>query len=795
MLGGRSDFTGHQRPLARRDLVVWASYSFGHAMTTVKPPRRGVPLPLPGGPQRFGSYQLEARLSVGTRSEVFLAQPADDERLDTQPDIDLSRIDTTSTRLVAMKRILPHLVGDTNGCALFAREARFLGAVTHANVVRAVASGTTDLGEPFLAMEYVDGRDLMRLMHEALTESAAWPVGLAVFVVREILAGLSSVHAARDEAGASLDLMHRDVTPSNLFVSRAGDVKLGDFGLARSIREVPDSRGPDDSRAEDASLMGKWAYLAPEQVAGDTVDVRADLFAVATILTELVVGQPLFSGTNQLQVLLAIRDCTLTPLHEARARARLPAPFTAVLEKALAREPAKRFPDAASLSAALAPFAEDARTARRELAARVLAAQDAHDAVATGTEPAVGADASLNVTAERESVRDLEDEIENAMTPTLGIDIIESSPALTDELFSLDLDLDLDEELALEDDAHLRATGSYPQLEAFVERRDGERSGPWTFARLVEAIASGLIRRGDQVGYVGGTPKPIEQIKELARLLPPAPDGDRETAVPSEPSKSARVSQAGDAPFTADLSATTMVDVLAHMLARRQTGLLVLERDARSPGGVDGAESVEHREVFLLRGRVHHVSGGNTAESLGDFLVRRGKLAREELDLALAVLPRYGGRIGDTLIALGLVDGVDIFRAIREQGRDAMIDLFRWTDGTARIEPGVPTPAVDFPLDLDLPTLMLAGMEASHPGDAPVAFIEGRLDDVVAPNTRADLASFAWPPLVTTVLGALVSPVTLRDLMGAVTKSATVSAADAIRGLELVLAMDLARWQ
>jgi serine/threonine-protein kinase len=713
-------------------------------MTTAKPARRGVPQPLHGGPQRFGPYLLEARLAVGTTTEVYLAR-------DVSGGGGAGGAPLPSRFVV--KRLLPHLVTDTDGMARFERESLLHAAVSHQNVVRALARGTTEHGEPYLAMEYVDGCDVFRLLRRTTHERSLLPQSSSIRIAREGLLGLSAIHAARDASGAVQGIVHRDVTPSNIYLSRAGDVKIGDFGIARSLRSM-ESRPAGELGRDDASLMGKFSYLAPEQVAGEPFDQRADLFSMATVLAELLLGKALFPGTGQLQILLAIRDCNLTPLTEAEG---IPKGLIDVLVHALAREPELRFPDALAFEAALSPFVVDADAARRELAARVTRVQT------------VPSDAHL--AAVREAARATRPAPEELPPAAL--------PSEREIATPLELDLDVDVDVAFSDDqtANDRDTGMYPELQSFVHRPGGERVGPLTFSRLVEAIATGAVGRGARIDYLGLGVKPIEEIPDLARLLP---SGAPEPVVTREAAES----------YVVDLEGTTMLDVLAHVLITRQTGLLVVTRPEQSDGSPP-----QHRELYFIKGRLHHVVSTQTGERLGESLVRRGKLRRDELDMALAVLPRYGGRIGDTLIGLGLVDSVDIFRAIREQGRDRVTELFTWRVGSASFRPDANEPAVEFPLDLDIPTLMLAGMEASHPGDTPMAYIEPQLDAVLVPHPRHDLAGFTWPPVVTSILSALSDASSLRDVLSRVTKTAQVSGADVARGLELLLAVDLARWQ
>jgi eukaryotic-like serine/threonine-protein kinase len=261
------------------------------------PPRRGVPQHLQGGPVRLGPYWLESRLAVGGTAEVYIAKPVD-PRVEPQ-------------RLV-VKRLLPHFAQDAEGRTMFEREARLHASVQHENVVTVFGSGTAEDGEPYLAMELVDGCDAYRLLRRLAQQQVPLSIKVAVHVAREVLRALASVHSAQDKGGVPLGIIHRDVTPSNLYLARDGAVKLGDFGIARSSTRVT-------LKSNEASkLKGKFAYLAPEQVAGEPFDHRADLFSLATVLAEMILGQPLFPGSGQLAVLLAIRDTRIDPLVQAK---------------------------------------------------------------------------------------------------------------------------------------------------------------------------------------------------------------------------------------------------------------------------------------------------------------------------------------------------------------------------------------------------------------------------------------------------------------------------------------------
>jgi serine/threonine-protein kinase len=681
---------------------------------------RGVPRPLSGGPVKFGPYWLDSRLAVGGTAEVYVARPIDAKAAAAagQP-----------MRLI-VKRLLPHFVTDPEGRTMFEREAALHAAVHHENVVQVYGSGM-DGDEPWLAMELVDGCDLYRLLRRLGGENRKLGPGVATHLAREVLRALESVHGARDAAGQPLGIIHRDITPSNLYLSVDGRVKLGDFGIARST-----SRATMRS-AGSAMLKGKFAYLAPEQVAGEPFDQRADLFSLAVVLAEMLLGKPLFAGSGQLAVLLAIRDCRIEPLREAKSQ--LPRGLFDILERALSRDPGHRFPNARAFSDALAPFDTNPSAARLELGALVRWIQSAPS------------------TDSMQAVRDSAGKIRAAV-------------AARDAMAGFDSE---------------RVTGEYAPIPSHVLTQGGTKHGPWAFARLVEAIATGQIGRGDQVDYMGRGLSPIESIEELARFLPAL------TATTTN-----RMGEVGSPDFVDDVSEQALVMVLLRVVETDASGVLFAEGPTESrreprgnpaePGGEGG-----RKELYFVEGKLHHVASNNASELLGEYLVRRKVISREELDFALAVLPRYGGRMGDTLISLGLVSSLDIFRAIRDQGRDRLVDLFQWRTGKLTFYAEQKPPHVEFPLDLELLPLVMAGLETSRPGDSPVQAWRNRLDVTIGPAStvrpRPKLRDAPWPPMVKRVLEAADEPKRVREILTTFAHEGGGTADDALRALEVLL--------
>ncbi len=504
---------------------------------------------------KFGPFWLEARLAVGGTAEVYVARPID--------------AGTLLPRKLVVKRLLPHFVADPEGRTMFEREAALHAAVRHGNVVEVYGSGMHG-DEPWLAMEWVDGCDLFRLLRRLANGGRQLPRGVAAHAARELLGALESVHGARDAAGQPMVIIHRDVTPSNIYLSADGRVKLGDFGIARSAtRSTVDHPG-------GPILKGKFAYLAPEQVAGEGFDQRADLFATAVVLAEMILGRPLFAGSGQLAVLLAIRDCRIDPLRDARAT--FPAGLFEVLERALARDPANRFQTAAGFSEALAPFDSNPVASRAELGALVRWVQSAPSA------------------EQMQAIRDSGAKLRAAAiareNPAGGTP---ASAAVTPPSGAAESGVNEDD---VEADSE-RQTGEYAPIPSFVTTAAGDRLGPWPFARLIEAIATGDVGRGDLVEFMGRPATLLGSIGELARFLPAL------TAATTN-----RLAGVGVPDFVDTVSPGALVTVLVNVIESGSTGVLFAEGPTESRRVLAARDRVLGAKRAVLRvgqARAHRV--------------------------------------------------------------------------------------------------------------------------------------------------------------------------------------------
>jgi len=409
--------------------------------------------PAPAPNHDIGPYTLANRIAVGGMAEVFRA---------------LEPRAAGEDRAVVIKRMLPALAAEAACGARFDDEARQDVRIRPGNVVDVIDHGV-DADLPYIVLEYVFGVDLWRLVRWLTHNGRRLRTEVAVYLATELLAGLEAVHAVCDETGEQMRVVHRDVSPSNVFLSVHGDVKLGDLGIAQARWRERHPLAPAGERAK-----GKLGYLAPEQAAGRPGDQRADVFSAAVIVAELLLGRPLFAGGSEIAVLLAIRDANVRPFAQ-HARG-LPEGLGDAVLGALARSPEDRMATARALRGELLPFATGAPgELRRELGDLVA------KALAEG-EPSRGA---LDRAALAQTVEEDVNEVLDERTPEVPSAPSGRAPSLSPEDGARLFDVD--------------SPGGPAASEYAVETADGRELGPWRYARAVQAVATGEIAIGDRI--------------------------------------------------------------------------------------------------------------------------------------------------------------------------------------------------------------------------------------------------------------------------------------------------------
>jgi eukaryotic-like serine/threonine-protein kinase len=282
------------------------------------------------GSPRFGNYEILTLIGKGGMADVFKARAA---------------VGPRAGQLVAIKRLLPALSKDPHYVDLFLAEADLSRLLHHPNIIETFDAGEIN-GTYYIAMEFIDGRDMGQVLARCRERNIMLPVDFALFLSSKILMALHYAHNAKSATGAPLNVVHCDVSPSNVFVSRVGEIRLGDFGIAKA-RVVGGG---------DENIRGKLYYLSPETLDGQ-VSIGTDLWAMTVTLYELLTSWKPFGGTSMEEVQTAIRSRSYKVLTEVRPE--IPAALDEIIARGFAMDPAMRHQSALELAEDLAPHYDE----------------------------------------------------------------------------------------------------------------------------------------------------------------------------------------------------------------------------------------------------------------------------------------------------------------------------------------------------------------------------------------------------------------------------------------------------
>jgi eukaryotic-like serine/threonine-protein kinase len=295
----------------------------------------------PGPPERYGRYQLVEQIGRGGMADVFRAVTEGIEGF---------------RRTFVIKRIRAEKSDSAELIRMFCDEARISALLDHPNIVQVYDFGQID-GSYFMAMEYLRGRDLASVMRAVRAARTALTPPLAAFIAREVALGLHHAHTAVLPGGGAGRIVHRDVTPSNIMLLRAGGVKILDFGIASAAALASDR--------QRRRVKGKLAYFSPEQASAGELDARSDVFALGVVLWEMVTGRRLFTGESDLGT---IRNVLSAPVPAPSSLAsEVPAALDQIVARALSRERDGRYPSAEDMADALERFLVEHPCSRREV--------------------------------------------------------------------------------------------------------------------------------------------------------------------------------------------------------------------------------------------------------------------------------------------------------------------------------------------------------------------------------------------------------------------------------------------
>ncbi len=283
--------------------------------------------------KKFGRYFLLDRLAQGGMAEICRAR--------------LASIDG-SVRLIVIKRIQAGYGANSDFLKMFRSEIKVTMGFNHPNIVQLYDFGE-EQGQPYIVMELVDGKNLRQLLTRFIEHKQSMPVELTVYVIEQAAAGLHYAHTFKDKiSGEALHIVHRDISPQNIIISYEGNIKVIDFGIAKANINTESTRA--------GVIKGKPSYLSPEQISGDVLDGRSDIFSLGAVLWELLTGKKLFQGDNDLAVLKLIESCNTHVKPPSTYNKSIPPELDVIVMKSLTKNRDQRYQTAEELQRALHKF-------------------------------------------------------------------------------------------------------------------------------------------------------------------------------------------------------------------------------------------------------------------------------------------------------------------------------------------------------------------------------------------------------------------------------------------------------
>ncbi len=620
----------------------------------------------------------------------------------------------------AVKRILPEAASDPEFVTMFIQEAKLAACLSHPNIVQVVDFGE-DKGELYLAMELVDGTSVSKLLRAVAARGEAVPLEAALHIASQSARALAHAHQACDHEGNRLGIVHRDVSPGNLLITRGGHVKLADFGIARAVSQ--------EQHTDAGHLRGKLGYMSPEQVVAAPLDAYSDVFTLTTILAEMLLGETLFARGPELDILVRIRDVDLGVLE--RTSRHIPSDVRKLIQLGLSAQPDKR------------PSARGFANVVDEIVRRRSFSMHGPELVA-------------RLLFQHELIHQAREE-----------ELADEAGARPTSLFALDTEEQPNTTLPNARPVATDLSGVRNHLYQ-VQTESGRKVGPVPFPELVRLTTSGVV---DADALVMRNRDPFVRAEELAEL-------ERFFATPA---LQWRKDEIVKPKLRGELRAAILLPLIHSLAASRETGMLYLD---------DGKQ---RKKVYFVDGRPDFVASTRRDELLGDYLVETGKCLPMELDMALAVLPQHGGRLGDALVALGVLRPVELYQAVAGQVRARYLEAFRWRNGHWLYVRGAQSQEQTYPIEQNAQVLMRDAATELHPSELESA-LTPLWEKVIAPahNAPAPLSAYQVPDTWRWVLHQVKGTATVGHIFSASQKGG-VDPVDALRALFLGISCQIVR--
>ena len=629
-------------------------------------------------PVSFGKYLLLEKIGSGGMAEIYRAKSFGAHGF---------------VKDFAIKKLLPNLGGDDDFVSMFIDEAKIVVSLQHANIIQVLDLG--ELGQQcYIAMEFVHGVDLHDLLSRCAGRKLRLPLKLVLFVMMETLKGLDYAHRAKDRKGDNLNIVHCDVSPSNVLLSYTGDVKVGDFGVARAAIAGRNS--------QSETLKGKIGYMSPEQITGEAFDHRADVFACGVILYEALSLSRLFRGDNDLEVMLKIRDGDIQ--EELDGLKSLPSGLRRIVKKSLETKPDERYASAADFLNDLLTF-----TYKSEL--RVT---DQH---LSRFLTRVFADRYR-----RTNLMHRNDPVDPGAFPDL------LSPQVARYRFR-------------EPNGNIVGPMSLETLVSVLRYRMGEGNAvstdynPWVPPSEVPEVVNALkvaARPAAQTGQPQSNFAYIETTDVEPAFSPRVESGPRivlSRRMRDDPTSTLPPPTRDGLELEGSLLHLPFASLLYRLYVLRINGSLLVEFAST------------RKEVTIDNGYPGYVASNKSTELLGNFLCEHDVITTDQLRVALDMMSEFGGRLGDVLTSERLLTRSELFHYLSLQVREKLLEVFTWTDGTFHFREDRVDDSESYPLGIDPLEIIVEGIRTRMPAACVEATFAGRIEQPlrVAPNPTVGL--------------------------------------------------------
>lgn len=637
-------------------------------------------------------------------------------------------------KILVIKRLLPHLADDPDSVQMFVNEAKLAAQVHHRNVVQVFELGQLENGEYFMAMEHIAGTDLRQILRAAATTGMRVPPWFSVHAMCEVLDGLACAHALTDDTGKLRHVVHRDVTPANIFVSYLGDIKLGDFGVAK-----------DDSFKENkkkGELKGKVPYMSPEQLYGREIDGRTDVFAAGIVLWECLTQRRLFGGRSDVEAMNLI--CYGERKAPSAFSNDIPPELDAVVLRALEIDVEKRTPSAEKLHQELREVLPRLRTRVlsndvKNIVEVLLGNKDPSATTGPRIAPEV-ATAPQNFTEatprpertpwprlppqvtppprveEQHPYPRMPPPITQAMarahTPNMRAPRVAPNHAVeqlpVQRISAAFASVSTRDERMVTDDYPRELLQNYAGPHPFyLQLHDGSRVGP---VHCVEAMAK--LRAEAECGGINFAAVSANNSRFLEASGFAVLSGQEILIDPH----ASREKELPKSPLTGRLDRVSATALLGRLARDRVTGKLVV------------ASGASRREVMLHEGRPTFVYASSEELQIPELLVEKRIVHADQIPEILHAVASEQRPIQE-VIAQRL--GVDLSRYFAMFMKERMIDLFRWPGGSFAVDLTAPvphtTPFVQSIYQL-LPELLMRAKSEDDLFEALVPWMDIRLE-------------------------------------------------------------------